>query len=114
MLHLPADGLVFAGDVIATLNHPLFTDGDPSSWLDALDKLEQLNARQIVPGHGPVSDAGSIKSMREYILDLLSISEQFRGAVPKPEAADIPVPEAYRDWNASGVYYRNLEFLLNR
>ncbi|WP_310832129.1 MBL fold metallo-hydrolase [Paenibacillus pedocola] len=114
ILYSPADSLVFAGDVIAIRNHPLFTDGDPHSWLNALDALEKLGAKQIVPGHGPVGDAGSIKYMQEYIRDLLAVSQQYRGLEPKPDAAGIPVPEAYRDWNATGVYYRNLEFLLNR
>ncbi|WP_236334182.1 MBL fold metallo-hydrolase [Paenibacillus auburnensis] len=114
ILYSPADSLVFAGDVIAIRNHPLFTDGDPHSWLNALSALENLGAKQIVPGHGPVGDAGSIICMQEYIMDLLAVSQQYRGLEPKPDAAGIPVPEAYRDWSATGVYYRNLEFLLNR
>jgi glyoxylase-like metal-dependent hydrolase (beta-lactamase superfamily II) len=114
ILYSAADSLVFAGDVIAVRNHPLFTDGDPHSWLRALDLLGQLNPRRIVPGHGPVSDVGSIKYMQEYITDLLSLCGQYSGLEPKPDAAGLPVPEAYRDWSATGVYYRNLEFLLNK
>ncbi len=114
ILYSPADSLVFAGDLIAASNHPLFTDGDPHSWLNALGELEKLGAKQIVPGHGPVGDISSIKYMQEYIMGLLAVSRQYSGLEPKPDTAGIPVPEAYRDWSATGVYYRNLEFLLNR
>lgn len=114
ILHLADDSIVFAGDAIAVNNHPLLTDGDPHDWLSALKTLGMLGARCIVPGHGPVSDAASIKYMQQYISDLLAICKPYSGLEFKLPAADIPVPEAYRDWDAAGVFQRNLEFLLSR
>ncbi|WNS46782.1 MBL fold metallo-hydrolase [Paenibacillus sp. MMS20-IR301] len=114
ILYSPADSVVFAGDVIAVQNHPLFTDGNPQSWLLALDTLEKLGAQQIVPGHGPVSGAGSISSMRQYITDLLALRGEHGSSGDAVEISDIPVPAAYQDWKATGVFYRNLEFLLSQ
>ena len=114
ILYSPADSIVFAGDVVAVHNHPLLTDGDPHSWLSALEALEKLGAQQIVPGHGPVSGSGSIGSMRQYITDLLSISADCLRSLDQPDASGIPVPEAYQEWQAPGVFHRNLEFLLGK
>lgn len=114
ILYSSSDSVIFAGDVIAVCNHPLLTDGDPHSWLRALDTLEQLGASQIVPGHGPISDANSIGSIRQYITDLLSICDDLRRGGAQPEASDITVPEAYQDWKAQSVFQRNLEFLLRK
>ncbi|AIQ57082.1 MBL fold metallo-hydrolase [Paenibacillus borealis] len=114
ILYSPSDFIVFAGDVIAVHNHPLFTDGNPHSWLHALETLEKLDAQQIVPGHGPVSDASAIGSMRQYITDLLAISADYHMNPAQPDISCIPVPEAYQRWKAPGVFQRNLEFLLRK
>ncbi|KHL92167.1 hypothetical protein QW71_30575 [Paenibacillus sp. IHB B 3415] len=111
ILYLPSDSIVFAGDVIAVHNHPLFTDGNPHSWLHALETLDKLNAQQIVPGHGPVSNSSATGSMRQYITDLLAISADYRNPA-QSDISGIPVPEAYQSWKAPGVFQRNLEFLL--
>ncbi|WP_151737587.1 MBL fold metallo-hydrolase ['Paenibacillus yunnanensis' Narsing Rao et al. 2020] len=112
VLYSPADALIFGGDVIAAYNHPLFQDGDPHSWLGALDRLEALGARTVVPGHGPVSNASCIGAMRQYIHDLLNLIGTLQAAGTDADIAGIPVPDAYRDWKAAGVFTRNLEFLL--
>ncbi|AIQ45892.1 hypothetical protein R70723_08390 [Paenibacillus sp. FSL R7-0273] len=114
VLHLADDSIVFAGDAVAVNNHPLLTDGDPHDWLSALELLGKLDARRVVPGHGPVSDAASITYMQQYINDLLDICAPYSGGESKPLAAEIPVPEAYRTWDAAAVFQRNLEFLLSR
>ncbi|WP_150275074.1 MBL fold metallo-hydrolase [Paenibacillus tepidiphilus] len=114
VLYSPADSLVFAGDVIAVDNHPLFQDGNPHSWLSALDKLETLGAAVIVPGHGPVAGSACISGMRQYIHDLLQLASTLTAADTAADPASIPVPEPYRDWKAGGVFARNLEFLLGR
>ncbi|MDF9841617.1 MULTISPECIES: MBL fold metallo-hydrolase [unclassified Paenibacillus] len=114
VLHLAADSMLFAGDAVAVNNHPLLTDGDPHGWLSALETLGNLDTRCVVPGHGPVSDTGSITSMEQYINDLLAICSSYRSLESKPTAAEIPIPEAYRSWDAAAVFQRNLEFLLDR
>ena len=50
---LPQDGLVVAGDL---LDHPVpyFFGGFPVELLATLERLRELNAKRIVPGHGEV------------------------------------------------------------
>jgi cyclase len=51
--YLPKERIVMAGDIVG---YPLtyMYDGYPSEWIQTLDKLAQLDATAIVPGHGPV------------------------------------------------------------
>ncbi|MEO7962432.1 MAG: MBL fold metallo-hydrolase [Gemmatimonadaceae bacterium] len=51
--YLPKERIVVAGDLVV---HPLpyLYDGYPSEWIVTMQKLEQLDAAAIVPGHGAV------------------------------------------------------------
>jgi cyclase len=51
--YLPKERIVIVGDLVG---YPLtyMYDGYPSEWIQTLDKLAQLDATAIVPGHGPV------------------------------------------------------------
>jgi cyclase len=51
--YLPKERIVVAGDLVV-LPTPYFYDGYPSEWGLALQRLAELNATAIVPGHGPV------------------------------------------------------------
>jgi len=135
ILYSPSDSIAFVGDVIAVDNHPLLVDGDPLSWLEALTRIEKLQIDQIVPGHGPVTSSRYIQQIRQYINDLIRISEEMvleRGTVDKSGTVDvndsvdvdrlnvnetmnvnqIEIPEPYLHWKFGSIFYRNLEFLI--
>jgi glyoxylase-like metal-dependent hydrolase (beta-lactamase superfamily II) len=53
-LHVPSVGLLVAGDVVYGGIHPYLGETDTGSrveWISALDKLEALKPRVVVPGH---------------------------------------------------------------
>jgi glyoxylase-like metal-dependent hydrolase (beta-lactamase superfamily II) len=55
-LHVPSVGLVVAGDAIYNGTHPYLVESDGqglNDWLAAIDKIEALNPRAAVVGHGP-------------------------------------------------------------
>ncbi|HEY3261350.1 MAG TPA: MBL fold metallo-hydrolase [Pseudonocardiaceae bacterium] len=55
---LPADGVVFAGDLVEHGAPPAFEDADPLAWPSTVDGLLRLGATVVVPGHGdPVGEA---------------------------------------------------------
>ena len=52
IVYLPAAGVLVTGDVLDDL--PFGGHGYPASWVAALEELDKLEIRAIVPGHGAV------------------------------------------------------------
>ncbi len=85
-LHVPSIGLVIAGDAIYNGTHPYLVESDRQGlrdWLAAIDKIEALNPRAVVVGHGPLDPDNSprhIHETRRYIEDFLRADDQTRTA----------------------------------
>jgi|GEM_PF-231534 len=96
MLYVPADDLLFAGDVFFTGRIPFVGDADSKAWLAALDRLLEINAQRVVPGHGPdsVEPDKDIALTRDY---LLFLREQFGQAVE--EMIDFETAYENIDWS---------------
>jgi glyoxylase-like metal-dependent hydrolase (beta-lactamase superfamily II) len=62
------DGVLFCGDV-AMRPQPSFANPTAkiSHWLESLDKLEALKAKQLVPSHGAFGDNSIIDGYRAYL-----------------------------------------------
>jgi len=68
MVNLPAQKVLFAGDILFTDFHPYLGDGDIPGWIKNLDYIESLHVEKIIPGHGPVSGKGDIEDMKSYLV----------------------------------------------
>lgn len=101
ILHLPAERVVFTGDLVCLGIEPSLGSGDPVHWLTVLDELEALRPERIVPGHGPVSGPDRIGETREYLAGVLEAARAPPGA---------PVPSAIRKWDGSVGLEENLAF----
>ena len=69
---LPAERVVFAGDLLIEDGVTMVVDGSSQGLLAALAALDALDARVAVPGHGaiPADPAGLIARTRDYITGL--------------------------------------------
>jgi len=67
IVHLPAERVVFTGDVLFRLCTPIGWEGTYSRWLAALDEIIALAPETIVPGHGPVCGVEGPREMRAYL-----------------------------------------------
>ena len=69
---LPAEGVVFAGDLVENRFFPIvFGDvADAPAWIETLDRLEELGADIVVPGHGEVGGPELIQSLRDYLVEV--------------------------------------------
>jgi len=69
LIWLPKEKIVFAGD-IAFNNRllPIFEITETNKWLEAWEKLEALNAKIVIPGHGDTTDMATV---RKYTKDYL-------------------------------------------
>ena len=81
-LHVPSIGLVIAGDAIYNGTHPYLVESDGqglNDWLAAIDKIEALNPRAVVVGHGPIDPDNSprhIRETRRYIQDFIRLKDE--------------------------------------
>jgi cyclase len=66
IVYLPDEGILFTGDVHVHDRHPFPGDGDLLQWIDALTRIEKMDAERIVPGHGEVCGLDSVARLREY------------------------------------------------
>lgn len=74
-LYVPSIGLVVSGDGVYNNTHLYLAECDENArteWLRALDKIEALNPKAVVAGHGvlhPDSSPRHIRETRRYIRD---------------------------------------------
>lgn len=81
-LHVPALGLIAAGDAAYNGVHPRLVEANQNQkrdeWLAALDKMESLKPRTVVAGHKNMKndDDGPrvIRQTRQYILDFQELA----------------------------------------
>jgi cyclase len=98
IVHVPDASAVFTGDL-------LFIEGTPvvwaslSNWIAACDRILELDARVLVPGHGPVTDASGVRDVGRYLRFVRDEARQrfLAGLEPADAADDIDVTE-FADW----------------
>ena len=57
---VPDDRTVFTGDLLFIGGTPIMWAGPVGNWLAACDRILEMDAENIVPGHGPMTDAAAI------------------------------------------------------
>ncbi|MCW2991193.1 MAG: beta-lactamase domain protein [Solirubrobacterales bacterium] len=98
IVHVPDAATVFTGDL-------LFIDGTPIVWADfdnwiaACDRILALDARVLIPGHGPVTDASGVRDVQRYLRYVREQARQRFDAGMDAEAAadDIDLAD-FSDW----------------
>ncbi|HLO03974.1 MAG TPA: MBL fold metallo-hydrolase [Symbiobacteriaceae bacterium] len=109
VLWLPAEGILFVGDLVIPGDNLIVTLGQPANWLPILDKLEALGAKRLVSGHGkPVDAAEGYAWARQYLTDLFKRAEEVAASGEPVES--IRVPEGlYPYW-----YRKNIQSLIEK
>jgi glyoxylase-like metal-dependent hydrolase (beta-lactamase superfamily II) len=85
-LHVPAIGLVVAGDAAYNDVHLYLAESDPQGrrdWIAALDTIESLHPRAVIAGHKRADrddDPRIIEETRQYIRDFDRIAETTNSA----------------------------------
>ena len=67
IVHLPAERIVFTGDILFRLCTPIGWEGTYDRWIAALDRIVALGPDVIVPGHGPVCGLEGPREMKAYL-----------------------------------------------
>jgi glyoxylase-like metal-dependent hydrolase (beta-lactamase superfamily II) len=98
-VHLPDDGVVFAGDLLFRLCTPIGWEGTFARWIAALERIEALAPDVIVPGHGPLCGVEGPKEMRAYLEQVFGESRRgFEQGLDVLEAARRMDLGPWRGW----------------
>jgi len=87
IVHLPAQKIVFTGDILFRLCTPIGWEGTFANWMAALDRIVALAPDLIVPGHGPLCGVEGPREMRAYL-------EYVRAEAARFFAEGLPVLDA--------------------
>lgn len=71
-LFMPDTGVLFAGDLVFQKRIPYVGNADSQGWIAALNAMETLAPKIVVPGHGPYSTDATreIRFTRDYLIHL--------------------------------------------
>jgi len=110
IIHVPKEGVVFAGDVLFRLCTPMGWTGSYAKWIKILDLIVSLKPKAIVPGHGPVCGIEGVKEMKAYLEYLRDESKRcFEQGLTSLEASKRIDFGPYGAWRAPARIYLNVE-----
>lgn len=84
---IPEERVVFTGDNVFHKVQVWIHEGNPFRWLESLQKLAELDAKVIVPGHGELCD-------KSYIPEIYSFIQEWIDAVKKAKQRGLSKEEA--------------------
>jgi cyclase len=99
IVHVPDAGVVFTGDILFIGGTPIVWAGPFSNWLAACDRILELGAATLVPGHGPVTDASGVRDVKRYLTYVRDEArKRFDAGVDAAQAADDIDLGDFADW----------------
>ncbi|MFD3442369.1 hypothetical protein ACFWU3_33310 [Streptomyces sp. NPDC058685] len=69
-MHVPASGVVCAGDVLFVDDVPVHWAGPLAGVIDACQTILDLHPRVVVPGHGPLIGPHGVRDYIAYLSDV--------------------------------------------
>ncbi len=66
LVHLPAERVLFSGDILFHGAHPIAWAGPVSNWIAACDRILGMDLELIVPGHGPLATPAAVAEVKAY------------------------------------------------
>jgi len=102
-----ATGTLFAGDLVF-LEHVPVLDGSIRGWLAAIDQLERIPARAVVPGHGPVAawpdalfpERHYLQNLARDVRGMIARGTTLQAAAQAAGAAEKPHWQLFGEYNA--------------
>lgn len=103
-----ASGTLFAADLVFNGRAPTTPHADIAQWLQALDRLDGIAFRQIVPGHGEVAtDSAPIAQTRRYLQWLAqTVDSGAEHGLDMTEMLTLPIPPAHAGLAVVAAEYR--------
>jgi glyoxylase-like metal-dependent hydrolase (beta-lactamase superfamily II) len=100
--HVPDAGVVFTGDILFNGGTPVIWAGPVANWSSACRRVRALGPTVVVPGHGPLTDAGGMLALEGYLDWLVAeVGDRAGSDMSAIEIAWDLDPGPYRDWSDS-------------
>lgn len=95
LVWVPEERVLITADIVFNGLFPLVRD-DLSNWTAALRTALALAPAVVVPGHGPIGDAATLRWQLDLIERLKAqVKEQYDDSVPLEEAQAADIPEVF-------------------
>jgi len=88
-IYIPQEKVFFAGDNFCNGTQPSMAHSFPLQWVESLRRMEAMDVRIVVPGHGEISDLSEVVRFRQFIEVCIEMTrEAMKKGIPKEEATD--------------------------
>jgi glyoxylase-like metal-dependent hydrolase (beta-lactamase superfamily II) len=99
VVHVPADKVVYTGDILFAGGHPVIWAGPVGNWIRACDRILEWDVETVVPGHGPITDKNGVRALKRYLEYVRDESrKRFDAGVDYEAAARDISLDAFADW----------------
>ena len=115
LVHVPANRIVYTGDIVFLTNTPVIWSGPHENWLAALDQVLAMDIDTVVPGHGPVTDKAGVAKVKDYI-HLVETQSRLRyeaGLSVEEAIQDIALGE-FEEWGGAERIVPNVLYFYRR
>jgi glyoxylase-like metal-dependent hydrolase (beta-lactamase superfamily II) len=99
LVHLPADRILYTGDLLFVGGHPVIWSGPIGNWIKACDYILGLDVDIIVPGHGPIAEKPAVRELKAYFEYIAAEARRhFDNDVPYEIAAQKISLDGFASW----------------
>jgi cyclase len=96
---LPADRVLYTGDILFSGAHPIAWAGPVSNWIAACEQILEMDLETIVPGHGPLATHDDVTELKAYFEYLYAQARECheRGMTPVQAARSLAL-DRWAQW----------------
>ena len=99
LAYVPADRVVYTGDILFINGHPIIWAGPIGNWIKACQLMLDLDVDTVVPGHGPLTDKKGVAAVKGYLEYLArEARRRYDAGMPVFEAAQDIALTDYASW----------------
>jgi glyoxylase-like metal-dependent hydrolase (beta-lactamase superfamily II) len=99
LVHVPAERVVFTGDIVFAGGHPIVWAGPIASWVRACEAILAMDPETVVPGHGPLSGPEAVRAMRDYFVHIEAEARRcYEAGLSRAEAVRAIALDDYDAW----------------
>jgi glyoxylase-like metal-dependent hydrolase (beta-lactamase superfamily II) len=111
ILYLPAERVVFLGDLFFNAALPNTQDANLLEWMKSLEEILRIDAEKFVPGHGPVGVKQDVREFLSYFADLRALVEPgiTRGDSMEQVLRDVQIPAKFASYRFQNFFPSNVQ-----